>query len=133
MYTFSFIVGNIIPKSVKCIHSATKKGFRACSSKGFQGSLKGSFRQDIEGSFEGLQGFLYGLVPGLLSNQGEKSINFYSIMAPLRKKSINSKAQERLPPRVALGVTLKVAFQGFAGVGFPSGSSKGRFKGSIRV
>ena len=24
MYTFSFIVGNIIPKSVKCIHSATK-------------------------------------------------------------------------------------------------------------
>ena len=26
MYTFSFIVGNIIPRSVKCIHSATKKG-----------------------------------------------------------------------------------------------------------
>ena len=25
VYTFSFIVGNIIPKSVKCIHSATKK------------------------------------------------------------------------------------------------------------
>ena len=24
-YTFSFIVGNIFPKSVKCIHSATKK------------------------------------------------------------------------------------------------------------
>ena len=24
MYTFSFIVGNIIPKRVKCIHSATK-------------------------------------------------------------------------------------------------------------
>ena len=24
MYTFSFIVGNSIPKSVKCIHSATK-------------------------------------------------------------------------------------------------------------
>ena len=24
VYTFSFIVGNIIPKSVKCIHSATK-------------------------------------------------------------------------------------------------------------
>ena len=24
MYTFSFIVGDIIPKSVKCIHSATK-------------------------------------------------------------------------------------------------------------
>ena len=24
MYTFSFIVGHIIPKSVKCIHSATK-------------------------------------------------------------------------------------------------------------
>ena len=24
MYTFSFIVGNTIPKSVKCIHSATK-------------------------------------------------------------------------------------------------------------
>ena len=24
-YTFSFIVGNIIPKSVECIHSATKK------------------------------------------------------------------------------------------------------------
>ena len=24
MYTFSFIVGNIIPKIVKCIHSATK-------------------------------------------------------------------------------------------------------------
>ena len=24
MYTFSLIVGNIIPKSVKCIHSATK-------------------------------------------------------------------------------------------------------------
>ena len=27
VYTFSFIVGNIIPKSVKCIHSATKVGF----------------------------------------------------------------------------------------------------------
>ena len=25
MYTFSFIVGNIIAKSVKCIHSATKE------------------------------------------------------------------------------------------------------------
>ena len=25
MYTVSFIVGNIIPKSVKCIHSAIKK------------------------------------------------------------------------------------------------------------
>ena len=25
-------------------------------------------------------------VPGLLSNQGEKSINFYSIVVPLRKK-----------------------------------------------
>ena len=25
VYTFSFIVGDIIPKSVKCIHSATKK------------------------------------------------------------------------------------------------------------
>ena len=24
IYTFSFIVGNIIPKSAKCIHSATK-------------------------------------------------------------------------------------------------------------
>ena len=24
MYTFSFIVGNTIPKRVKCIHSATK-------------------------------------------------------------------------------------------------------------
>ena len=24
MYTFSFVVGNIIPKSVSCIHSATK-------------------------------------------------------------------------------------------------------------
>ena len=24
MYTFSFIMGNIIPKRVKCIHSATK-------------------------------------------------------------------------------------------------------------
>ena len=24
MYTLSFIVGNIIPKSVKCIHSATR-------------------------------------------------------------------------------------------------------------
>ena len=24
VYTFSFIVGSIIPKSVKCIHSATK-------------------------------------------------------------------------------------------------------------
>ena len=24
MYTFSFIVGNIIPNSVQCIHSATK-------------------------------------------------------------------------------------------------------------
>ena len=27
MYTVSFIVGNIIPKSIKCIHSATKIGF----------------------------------------------------------------------------------------------------------
>ena len=27
MYTFSFIVGNIIPKSVKCIHSAAKSDF----------------------------------------------------------------------------------------------------------
>ena len=26
MYTFSFTVGNIIPKIVKCIHSATKLG-----------------------------------------------------------------------------------------------------------
>ena len=26
VYTVSFIVGNIIPKSVKCIHSATKYG-----------------------------------------------------------------------------------------------------------
>ena len=24
MYTFDFVVGSIIPKSVKCIHSATK-------------------------------------------------------------------------------------------------------------
>ena len=28
-----------------------------------------------------------GKLPGLLSNQGEKSINFYFIMVPLRKKS----------------------------------------------
>ena len=27
MYTFIFRVGNIIPKSVKCIHSATKGSF----------------------------------------------------------------------------------------------------------
>ena len=36
VYTFSFIVGNIIPKSVKCIHSATKVlralGFKVCGS-----------------------------------------------------------------------------------------------------
>ena len=25
VYTFSFIVGNIVPESVKCIHSATKR------------------------------------------------------------------------------------------------------------
>ena len=57
MCTFSFIVGKIIPKSVKCIHSA---------------------------------------ITGLLSNQGEKSINLYFIRVPLRKKSIKvwySKAQ----------------------------------------
>ena len=37
VYTFSFIVGNIIPKSVRCIHSATKnlargkeEGFLQC-------------------------------------------------------------------------------------------------------
>ena len=30
MYTFSFIVGNISPKSVKCIHSATKKNNNSC-------------------------------------------------------------------------------------------------------
>ena len=30
MYTFSFLVGNIIPKRLKCIHSATKDfGFKA--------------------------------------------------------------------------------------------------------
>ena len=29
MYSFSFIVGNIIPKSVKCIPSATKVTVRA--------------------------------------------------------------------------------------------------------
>ena len=28
VYTFVFRVGNILPKSVKCIHSATKLGFR---------------------------------------------------------------------------------------------------------
>ena len=28
MHTFRFIVGNIIPKSVKCIHSATMTKFR---------------------------------------------------------------------------------------------------------
>ena len=33
MYTFSFIVGNIIPKSAKCIHSATKV-FYSLRSKG---------------------------------------------------------------------------------------------------
>ena len=35
-------------------------------------------------------------LPGLLSNQGEKSINFYFIMVPLKEKSIKvwySKAQ----------------------------------------
>ena len=26
VYTFSFIVGDLIPKSLKCIHSATKSG-----------------------------------------------------------------------------------------------------------
>ena len=31
MYTFSFIVGNIIPKSVKCIHSATKNWGSGCN------------------------------------------------------------------------------------------------------
>ena len=37
-YTFSFIVGNIIPKSVKCIHSATM-GLRVSREEfiGFQG------------------------------------------------------------------------------------------------
>ena len=30
MYTFSFIVGNIIPKNVKCIHSATYKLIQGC-------------------------------------------------------------------------------------------------------
>ena len=37
-----------------------------------------------------------GLLTGLLSNQGEESINFYSIMVPVIKKSIRvwySKAQ----------------------------------------
>ena len=34
MYTFSFIVGNVIPKSVKCIHSA---------SGGYYGSLERGF------------------------------------------------------------------------------------------
>ena len=39
-----------------------------------------------------------GALSGLLSNQGEKSINFYFIRVPLRKKSIQvwySKAQLR--------------------------------------
>ena len=30
----------------------------------------------------------YEYLPGLLSNQGEKSINFYFIMVPLRKSII---------------------------------------------
>ena len=39
MYTFSFIVGNVSPKSVKCIHSATK----------FKGLYKGTER--IQGEY----------------------------------------------------------------------------------
>ena len=44
MYTFDFVVGSIIPKSVKCIHSATKNPLRAfsgfdtrCSARVLQG------------------------------------------------------------------------------------------------
>ena len=39
--TFSFIVGNIIPKSVKCLHSATKGlGLLTLGSKGLSLTLK---------------------------------------------------------------------------------------------
>ena len=42
MYTFSFIVGNIIPKSVQCILSATKhKGYYKGCYEGFKLVLKG--------------------------------------------------------------------------------------------
>ena len=35
---------------------------------------------------QAFKGFLYINFTGLLSNQGEKSINFHFIMVPLRKK-----------------------------------------------
>ena len=45
MYTFRFIVGNIIPKSVKCIHSATKD----LRGLGFRGFGFGGFGSRVEG------------------------------------------------------------------------------------
>ena len=46
MYTFSFVVGNIIPKSVKCIHSATKLGSRV---EGFGVEVSGYFVEGLTG------------------------------------------------------------------------------------
>ena len=37
VYTFSFIVGNIIARSVKCIHSATKSKERGEGFAGYRG------------------------------------------------------------------------------------------------
>ena len=59
MYTFSFIVGNIIPKSVKCIHSATKlkkripePGIPGPGSVEERGEWTGESRLSAESSFK---------------------------------------------------------------------------------
>ena len=80
VYTFSFIAGNIIPKSVKCIHSATTQNIRnqqvdSLSPRGLSAIRAVAFLPPTLLTKS-----------GLLSNQGEKSMNFYFIRVPLRKK-----------------------------------------------
>ena len=50
VYTFSFIVGNMIPKSVKCLHSATKgfTGFRVLVTSGLKWRRKRWNKENIE-------------------------------------------------------------------------------------
>ena len=48
MYTFSFIVGNIIPKRVQCIHSATKSWGLGVEVSEFRGL---GFRKGTEGFY----------------------------------------------------------------------------------
>ena len=59
MYTFNIIVGNIIPKGVKCIHSATKKNSsrRPLLSASVSALLNGALYEPLETLFRAVLGW----------------------------------------------------------------------------